>query len=349
MFCCFGANLGRISGERFGTTAAHQLASVEPQRGAEWLRRGSDTEQPRGGLTRTLLRRGNYTQSTQVVTRIAILVTYPTDFLEPSPPWQALQCGGRQWCSEVTVTHALVLMILVTVTASSETKPPPASYGILRHFLKGTYVVYSNGRRSERDMPECSSKMEACNLVRRRYWFTPVTERLCRCKDRSECPLHFSDLLDPLAQHISNRAQLKFCGSVRDKLSQCQDGQVALRMQRIERKSQVPYPSSTPPESRDTHTTLLCRCPWPHTWSLVNTTTTNTSVTEHISLYTCTELHQCTRGDPCGYIREDTLETYYTCTCPQHHLCVFKGPQLTVTTNQLHFHGNAYVGRCTHH
>lgn len=72
-------------------------------------------------------------------------------------------------------------------------------------------------RRSERDMPECSSNAEACNLAHRRYWITPVTERLCRCSDRSECPLHFTDLHDPLSQHVSNRAQFK----VKYKIAYC--------------------------------------------------------------------------------------------------------------------------------
>lgn len=238
---------------------------------------------------------------------------------------------------------ALAMMILVTVTASSDTNSSPS--GLLRHLFKGTYVLYSNGRRSERDMPECSSEAEACNLAHRRYWFTPITERLCRCKDRSECPLQFTNLNDPLSQHVSNRAQLKFCGPVMEHMPQCREGEVALRMQYIERKNEPPYHSSTPPESRDTHTTLLCRCPWPYAWRLDNTTT-SLALNKRVFHYKCHKLPQCSHGNRCGYIRKDTLETYYTCSCPQHHLCGLTRPQSTVITSQLHFHGPAYIGHC---
>lgn len=55
----------------------------------------------------------------------------------------------------------------------------------------------------------CAFPGEACNLAHKRFWLTPITERLCRCPDRSECPLHFNGLNDTHSQHVSNRAQLK--------------------------------------------------------------------------------------------------------------------------------------------
>ncbi|XP_063847078.1 U-scoloptoxin(11)-Sm5a-like isoform X2 [Scylla paramamosain] len=251
---------------------------------------------------------------------------------------------GKATPLRATTVMAFMLLILVTVTASSETNSNPSD--VLRHLVKGTYLLYTNGRRSERDLPVCASEAEACNLAHRRYWLIPITERLCRCKDRSECPLHFTNLQDPLAQHVTNRGQLKFCSSSIEKLSQCKEGEVALRMQLVRRLNAPPYSSSTPSEIIDPHTTLLCRCPWPYAWSLTNATASATS-SEHTYLYTCHELPMCRRGDKCGYIREDTLETYYTCSCPEQQLCMFRGPQSTVTTSQLHYYGKAYIGRCT--
>lgn len=61
------------------------------------------------------------------------------------------------------------------------------------------------------------------------------------------------------------------------------------------------------------------------------------------------QLPKCRRGDQCGYIREDTLETYYSCSCPEHHLCVFMGPQKPTVTSMLHYQGNVYTGHCTPH
>ncbi|XP_050711512.1 U-scoloptoxin(11)-Sm5a-like [Eriocheir sinensis] len=255
--------------------------------------------------------------------------------------------GKTMMVSKVTMIMTLLLMTLGMAATSSDSSSVPN--GPLRHLLKGTFVLYANGRRSERDMPECSSKTEACNLAHRRYWITPVTERLCRCSDRSECPLHFTDLHDPLSQHVSNRAQFKFCGPIMESLPQCKEGEIALKMLIIERKSQLPYESSNSPEGRDTHSTLLCRCPWPRSWSLANITTTDPSSSEKVSFYKCQKLPKCRRGDQCGYIREDTLETYYSCSCPEHHLCVFMGPQKPTVTSMLHYQGNVYTGHCTPH
>ncbi|MPC08329.1 hypothetical protein E2C01_000911 [Portunus trituberculatus] len=258
---------------------------------------------------------------------------------------------GKATLSRATtavMAFMLLIPVTVTVTATASSKTTSNASGVLRHLVKGTYLLYTNGRRSERDLPVCASKAEACNLAHRRYWLTPITERLCRCKDRSECPLHFTALQDPLAQHVTNRGQLKFCGSFIEKLSQCKEGEVALKMQLVRRPNAPPYSSSTPSKVIDPHTTLLCRCPWPYAWSLTNATTSATR-TERTYLYTCQELPMCRRGEKCGYIREDTLETYYTCSCPEQQLCMFRGPQSTVTTSQLHYIGKAYIGRCTPH
>ncbi|KAG7167273.1 U-scoloptoxin(11)-Sm5a-like isoform X2 [Homarus americanus] len=255
---------------------------------------------------------------------------------------------ARVAAAGVLVTLTVVLVTLAAVNATpASTSSDHSSSNLLKHltFLyKDTYVLYGNGRRSERDLPICSSRGEACNLAHRRFWLTPITERLCRCADRSECPLHFGGLNDTLSQHVSNRAQLKFCGNVMTFLEECKQGEVALKLHRVERQNQ-PFPSSSVREGFDTHTTVMCRCPWPNLWTLVDTRTP--SPTEKLYFYTCNELTKCKRWEECGHIRNDTLESYYMCSCPEHHMCVFKGSQPTHITTQLHFHGHAYTGICT--
>nr|XP_045625807.1 uncharacterized protein LOC123775056 isoform X2 [Procambarus clarkii]XP_045625808.1 uncharacterized protein LOC123775056 isoform X2 [Procambarus clarkii]XP_045625809.1 uncharacterized protein LOC123775056 isoform X2 [Procambarus clarkii] len=247
----------------------------------------------------------------------------------------------------VAVTFLAVVAVMLVDSTPTTAQASHSPSDLLRHLsllYKGTYVLYGNGRRSERDLPECSSANEACNVAHRRFWLTPITERLCRCADRSECPLHFTGLNDTLSQHVSNRAQLKFCGPVMEELNECREGDVALKLRRVERQNQ-PFPSSAIREGADTHTTILCQCPWPNLWMLAETEMP--SPTETIHFYTCNPLPKCKRGDECGHIRADTLESYYTCSCPEHHLCIFKGPQLTHNTSRLHFNGHAYSGMCT--
>lgn len=249
-------------------------------------------------------------------------------------------------------TLAVVSVSVSATTAEAETEtiimePPPSE--LLKHLLQlypGIYVTYGKGRRSERDLPVCATAGEACNLAHRRYWLRPITERLCRCADRSKCPLHFTGLNDTSSQHVSNRAQLKFCSSVVGELPDCANGEPAMKVKRVQRKaSPFRTHSALKTEGVDTHSTLMCHCPWPNRWTLAQTTTA--SPTETLLLYTCHQLPQCRTGDECGHIRADTLESYYSCSCPEKHICVFTGPQQTKVMSQLHFEGHAYTATCT--
>ncbi|KAK7069528.1 hypothetical protein SK128_026832 [Halocaridina rubra] len=252
----------------------------------------------------------------------------------------------------VTLVTLAVVNAVNAATPSSpsadgtEIEPPQSD--LLKHLsllYQGTYVLYGKGRRSERDLPVCSTAGEACNLAHKRYWLTHITERLCRCADRSECPLHFSGINDTLSQHVSNRAQLKFCNSITEDLPVCSDREPALKIKKLHRKAS-PFPTNvaTKTEGTDTHSTLLCRCPWPNKWTLVQTTTP--SATETILLYSCDQLPKCPSNGECGYIRADTLESYYSCSCPEQHICVFTRPQQAHVTSQLHFEGHAYTAKC---
>ncbi|XP_037783954.1 U-scoloptoxin(11)-Sm5a-like [Penaeus monodon] len=249
----------------------------------------------------------------------------------------------------VTLAVVLITVAVVNSCAAPTADEDPGASDLLSHLsllYKGTYVIYGNGRRSERDLPVCAYPGEACNLAHKRFWLTPITERLCRCPDRSECPLHFNGLNDTHSQHVSNRAQLKFCGNVMEELSDCKAGDLALKVRQVERHDQ-PFPStvSSVNHGADVHSELQCRCPWPHRWTLAETRIPSPS--ETVFMYTCDELPKCRVGDECGRIRADTLESYYSCSCPENHLCLFRDPQSTHSTRQLHFQGKAYKATCT--
>lgn len=48
---------------------------------------------------------------------------------------------------------------------------------------------------------DASKYLSACNVVHKRYFFPPVIERLCRCPDRTECPMEWSQ--PPLYKDLS--------------------------------------------------------------------------------------------------------------------------------------------------
>jgi len=211
------------------------------------------------------------------------------------------------------------------------------------HLDKGTYHIFGTGRQQSRDLPECENPLEACNLVHKRYWLTPITERFCRCGNRTECPLYFTNLTDHNAQHVSNRAQLQFCDGTLNGIKECEDNEPALEVRSVERKNEKKATSTV--EGYDTRSRLLCRCPWPYRWKLQETQTPSSD--ELLFLYTCQKLPECRRYEVCGSIRADTLESYYTCSCPVGHLCVFPGhPADTHTQSHLHFYGDAYTASC---
>lgn len=55
-----------------------------------------------------------------------------------------------------------------------------------------------------------------------------------------------------------------------EEVAECGKGEVALKVHYVERQTQ-PFPSSTTWEGIDTYTTIMCRCPWPNSWTLTDT------------------------------------------------------------------------------
>ncbi|KAK4297585.1 hypothetical protein Pmani_006255 [Petrolisthes manimaculis] len=260
------------------------------------------------------------------------------------------------WVLTSLVLGVMLVLVLVMGVCATPTTSSPHTYRYLNitHrlqqfsiFNKGTHVLYGSGRKSEVDLPKCESPNEACNLAHKRFWLTPITERLCRCPDGSECPPRYTSLRDSLTQHVSNRGQLKFCDDGITKLGVCKEGDIALSVRKLDKQIEVDLPTTnttTVIKQVDSHTTLACRCPWPRAWTLIKTV--NTSPNGTLSTYTCSKLGKCMTGEECGFIRQDTLESYYTCSCPEQHLCLFIRPQTPIIVTHMHFHGWAYTARC---
>ncbi|KAB7499626.1 hypothetical protein Anas_08056, partial [Armadillidium nasatum] len=202
-------------------------------------------------------------------------------------------------------------------------------------------------RRSERDLPECEVTYEACNLVHKRLWFLPITERFCRCSRGIDCPLNYEEGFPANSQHTSNRGQLKFCEDLNENFESCNKEGPALEVLQ-ERVEENESEGGSP--NHLTRTSLFCKCPWPNQFVLNKTTSVGPR--SKIFIYVCDELPRCNTGQTCGYVRRDTYEVYYTCSCPFDHLCTFQDP-FTPSTDEvqklglLHFHGESTVAICT--
>lgn len=53
----------------------------------------------------------------------------------------------------------------------------------------------------------------------------------------------------------------------------------------------------------------------------------------------------CESLEFCGYARTDLYSTYYRCTCPEKHLCIFKN-KIQVNIQELLYSGPAYMAYC---
>jgi len=194
--------------------------------------------------------------------------------------------------------------------------------------------VYPNGILNDRDLPFCVDNM-ACNLVHQRFWFSPLVMRLCRCLDKSECPWEWLDK-DEHQMYINPRAQLKFCAPV-SSLHECSQKETAL-VSRLEMN-----------EDLERHMVdAKCFCPKFHYFdrTVFNVSQIGNATIIITQQYTCKELEDCLPGDFCGHITGNHYQTYYVCTCPQHHLCLMKNKKKKLVNEAL-YNGYAYQGVCT--
>ncbi|XP_032677785.1 kappa-scoloptoxin(11)-Ssd1b-like [Odontomachus brunneus] len=191
---------------------------------------------------------------------------------------------------------------------------------------------YMKGVQGESDLHLCESH-EVCNVVHNRFWMSGLTERLCRCTDGRECPWQWTKTLDSSSAILNNRSVLKFCTQIVE-LETCAHKQDAVIVHGEGNTSNsyiIPY-----------NATVNCKCPQTHYWKLQQYTYEQYGL---VQVFRCVKKRRCETLDFCGYIRADLYSTYYRCTCPEKHLCIFKD-KIKVNVQELLYSGPAYMAYC---
>lgn len=65
----------------------------------------------------------------------------------------------------------------------------------------------------ESDLHECKVN-EACNVIYERFWASSLTERLCRCPNRKECPWQWMKEPENSSLQLNNKSYMKVCKNV---------------------------------------------------------------------------------------------------------------------------------------
>ncbi|XP_024886401.1 uncharacterized protein LOC112463925 isoform X2 [Temnothorax curvispinosus] len=160
-----------------------------------------------------------------------------------------------------------------------------------------------------------------------------LTERLCHCPNGRECPWQWTKTFDNSTIFLNNRSILKFCTQLME-LETCAYKQEAVVVHGegdTNNSYIIPY-----------NVTISCICPQTHYWKLQKYT-----YEEHglVQIFRCVKKRMCESLEFCGYIRSDLYSTYYRCTCPEKHLCVFKN-KTQVNVQELLYSGPAYMAYC---
>ncbi|GAB1866859.1 hypothetical protein CAJAP_07938 [Camponotus japonicus] len=161
-----------------------------------------------------------------------------------------------------------------------------------------------------------------------------LTERLCRCPHGQECPWQWTKIIDNSSLSLNNKSILKFCTQIMEELEICAHRQEAVIVSGESDLSNnyiIPY-----------NVTVNCICPQTHYWKLQKYTYEEYGL---IQVFKCVKKRRCETLDFCGYIRSDLYSTYYRCTCPEKHICIFKD-QTQVNIQELLYSGPAYMAYC---
>ncbi|CAL8099079.1 unnamed protein product [Orchesella dallaii] len=205
--------------------------------------------------------------------------------------------------------------------------------------------------------PDFSKYLSACNIIHRRYFYPPIVERLCRCPDRTECPMEWSqppkykDLfvdtkgtkptvsttpstksamtMDPFTVMVSSRSQLKFCSEVATNLPVCEGPSKNNKDQVEDVISMVKTVRKTFIAPELPIVTVNCFCPplyrqWKFMSRNETTERGNNGTTEANYHYRCDKMRRCKADQQCGTVRTDLHFSYYHCSCPKEHICVPK-------------------------
>ncbi|CAL7943194.1 unnamed protein product [Xylocopa violacea] len=208
-----------------------------------------------------------------------------------------------------------------------------SSYVIIKTKSTNVTFKYSDDIKGESDLHECQTN-EVCNVIHDRFWVSSLTERLCRCSNGKECPWQWTRELGSSSVSLNNKSHMEFCTPIKN-LSMCTKKEEAIQVSgKSDRNNSYLIPHTV---------TLNCVCPQSHYWRLqkydykVNDFITQT--------FKCVKKRRCDTREFCGHIRADLYSTYYRCTCPENHLCIFEDRNRE-NVQELLYSGPVYKGYC---
>ncbi|XP_012240454.1 kappa-scoloptoxin(11)-Ssd1b-like [Bombus impatiens] len=221
----------------------------------------------------------------------------------------------------------LINFLLFTITKCF------SSYVIISSKLNNTTFKYWDGINGESDLHECVINA-VCSVTHNRFWVSSLTERLCRCSNGKECPWQWTKELGNSSISLNNKSHMKFCAPITE-LSTCKYNQEGIEIHgKSDRNNSylIPY-----------NVILNCNCPGLHYWRLKKYTYLENDFI--IQTFKCVKRRMCNTYEFCGHIRSDLYSTYYRCTCPENHLCIFQDRNKE-NVQELLYSGSAYKGYC---
>ncbi|KAG7205383.1 hypothetical protein KM043_007378 [Ampulex compressa] len=206
-------------------------------------------------------------------------------------------------------------------------------YTIINSKPNNVTFRYLDGVNGESDLHLCQYN-EVCNVVHDRFWMPNLIERLCRCPSGKECPFQWVTKTENSSMMLNNKSVLKFCRSTRE-MDMCKYKEKAAIVHGAgDRRNSYILPHNV---------TINCVCPQTHYWKLQKYRYEKDDVI--VQEFKCAKQNTCQTLDFCGYIRSDLYSTYYKCTCPQKHLCVFQN-RSQENVQELLYSGPAYKAYC---
>ncbi|XP_076685069.1 kappa-scoloptoxin(11)-Ssd1b-like [Andrena cerasifolii] len=221
----------------------------------------------------------------------------------------------------------LIYFLLFTVTRCL------GYYTVISSKLNNITLKYYDGINGESDLHECKIN-EACNVIHNRFWVSSLTERLCRCPKGKECPWQWTKELRNSSLPLNNKSHMEFCAPVTG-IDACTYEKEAIKV----------YGKSDRNNSYLIlhNVTVSCVCPESHYWQLQKYTyEENDLITQ---TFKCIKKRMCYTYEFCGHIRSDLYSTYYRCTCPENHLCIFRD-RSAENVQELLYSGPAYKAYC---
>jgi len=229
-----------------------------------------------------------------------------------------------------------VVCLLFCLFDNYETTPAE-DIATVKSQYKEPMIIFLKGVNTKRDLSICRPNQPnmACSVVHQRFWFSPLVIHFCRCP-LSDCPWEWQDN-DDHTMYINPRAQLKFCKPIQT-LPKCKPNSLALT-------STLDVAVNGYEEQM-----LIAHC-FCDNFSYFQKVEHHTFYQDNTTLvtrqeYQCKALSKCGTGQFCGHIIERLYQTYYVCSCPQHHLCLMENRNFHPATEVL-FNGGAYRGTCT--